>query len=1034
MASFIKSYVSGKVPGNFDANFTYNGLGTHLEVITNANSSLSSKGMRLFIFDNDPLMYSKDAITDHLTSLSKTFLDDYTNAFFVVQDNVMEPFTVYDFQNLKNPASSSPAAVPTDQTCYDQQTGSPKIPCNKKVSIYYRMNEGTTDPAVSKSIEYIQKLSKVGYIVNPIDRNQYSALGVDYFLKFLSDPAQIIATLFHGTTNGFSGPWGSWGWDDSLEMDNVRKTLSPYVKSGSDIKSCVTYLDGIENDGVGFNLGCFNIPQKAIEIALQCHGAAGLIPNYLTAFSVSADVSNTIGTRTGGDEIRQFSDQLTGQGHTFYDFTQKSISYSYDIYPPTLGDNFNFDFDAGSIIRCTDLEQYSLHRPNQLLQPDQCYPLSVDGNRPGYFNYVFQDQQSVSNITIPMSVTYQMYPSINTDVHLYPYVAQVSLSQYKDQNSTVGFSDYIGTTPKITFPTSQGEGVDSAKPITRGDGNGFNFWLKPEVHAITYKGTYDDYLSHPDPLLPQTTEAARTLKGTLSVTNAIFTKGADPIPMMGNPKAAQTSGGKYKYPFFIFDPYLDAYNGRPNGPGDNTYFLNVPYYLDPYVNALTFQPEAGGTTVEFDFSAPIKDVSACQIVTVDASDCTNIPPSEIYDGTVVAGANGVSSDGTPQLISLNNDNKKNALKFRVVGGTEGVQLYGPSDQLKDEFGNIVAPKDWKYKMAVTISNVLSDPNKFALEGNTKSPTPWYLNRKFPDMTDAMSGNSNKPYNQKPGPFTVYIACKLKTSACCIPQLNSPILQGDYSACIDTTKKDCDKQGGSFSEGVNCIKDKSIGFTTGYYGNPSKNTTSWGMCPAQCSRRATQVFNYTYKHTDNGDCPSPPTGQNGSSKQLTGYNFAGSGLMCPGTYQAGNTGFGFGVSQSICSDSHTIYSQISAEDEVFTKSYNQASNQNPTIDGNFDCKSGGSMKSTKSFDWADATGASHHCEQYAINSFDTPMCNSNEKAYATGDPASPFVCCLMNKYYDNTSKTCVPMFNGKSCLTSSQSLPSGSSSSGTSSIS
>jgi hypothetical protein len=458
---------------------------------------------------------------------------------------------------------------------------------------------------------------------------------------------------------------------------------------------------------------------------------------------------------------------------------------------------------------------------------------------------------------------------------------------------------------------------------------------------------------------------------------------ANDIEMVGNTLAYYTAKDTtkyspedlpYKVPFFPYNRFFWNYNARAvKGENMHKFQENVPYKVHPWVDNI----EIFGSAVQFDFSSDVAAASPCAVITVDASQCTNL--KAIY-----------AKDGSPKFVNRDKQYGNDALGFTL----DDVTLYQPGDLSPQD------AKTWPYSLKVTISGIRSFWHNFPLEGNNGKPSYWYLDRDGNGKIDVFEGNSDK-FPQTEGNFTVWIACAPRRSACCIPY--SPKEEGNFSTCEDLTAQDCALRGGTFHDGTNCFTyptPYNYSDSFNYYGTPGPDGQVKGMCPAHCPQQP-RSFKYALDWS-HPSCDGEPTTGHHEARIVSAYHFAGPGMACAGSFGAGpGGGFMFGKIYTCSSPARNYASE---GDNYITGPYEP---DPPTQL----CSSSGGM----GCDGGTLTQTCPTCNDGTSTKTITvsaPQCGGS--TYAAQDNRGNIKCCKLNEWFDKDLGVCKPVYTSQYC--------------------
>jgi|GEM_PF-6169031 len=915
----LKTYL-GNLPGlagGFDNNFAISITGTHLEITPSGTSSFSASDKKIMIwFENDPLVYDKQAIIHHYDSYKEKIENQDPNQdpdiFYVVRDNLFDVMTIYEVNSIlgQTQSSGNPTAVtvsssalvtssqmnnpsstkaqiqdsgcklPDNYTCYSWQTGA-VIPCNNKIDVVIGFRNSFMREELSLK-EWMAPLERVGYqIGDTIDVTNYPVNdpSLSFFKALMQSNGQILAIGDHGTKNGYLGPMGCI-YPDGLEQFRASfndPSLSCYINKDTFEVVLINFSKHEQEcptgqKAWGIMLSETNIRNRAIETGVECYGGvSGFMSNtqasYLNPFSSAGRIQYV------RKDVPLFVRTLLGEG------PDKKF---YTIYPPLLG--------ATNNINVRDVLDFG--GPFYTNVSDGFW-----GANP--FPSCLKTVKDINGSDVQVQVPCEM--SANGDAHLFPYVYQLSLGA----NSGVAFSDRINGPPTIIFPVTNGSAIQSGPTSTDSQNEQFLFQLKPEVEILD-QSTYDSFLNAK--LDNKVTKSLLMITGGTALANN--------VSMVGNYMADITSKGPYKLPFFIYDPYFWNYNARTNYGASPFFKANVPYKLHPYVlpnNGVEIDPHAPNY-IKIWFSSKVKPEpgdagSACgQYVTVDASQCTN--RTEVYcapnSPDQVGG--GCNKDGRPKFFSTDNQPGSNGIELTF---TDDLPNWASASDMGPD------PQKWPYYVDIKVSGVTSYKNGFSLQGNDRSKSKFLgvrsVNPTYQSVDDVYLGNSDgelhtsdpskyseSGFPQSPGSFEVKIPCLPKLSACCVP--NSA---GDSNtSCQNASKAACDSMNGTWMDGVNCLQYSAMG-------KPSPNGKIAGFCPSACTPQP-KIFKFEGTQTASDTCPAD---------QTTQVNYSGNGYQVY-TPSKGNSGFVYGMptsdgSYDIRPYSGTFASSVQAQQSCYS---------------------------------------------------------------------------------------------------------------------
>ena len=1033
----IRSYLGGRFAG-FDANFAIFGNTNTIYVRPKATGTLQEADkLATFVFENDPQRYDKGVIAGTLLSLKNEIGDSEKDFFFVVGDDVFEPMSVYDIKDIITaqqaqpsvnqavvraaayaplsralPAATGGCPAPAGQTCYDAQSGS-VIPCDKIIDYV----EGLKDWWFGKPLAYItvfyadiKQLERLGYTVNRIHDKDFARDGIEFLKALINTPGQILALAFHGTgyvtdeatgaplePDGFIYPMGCIPntvqaktqllgslramYPCYLKQLPVEATQDPDTKAWNDGNVYFVAGRGCGGGNLGWGIRLYDtaIRSKAIEAGYPCHGELGAIKNTIATYLNPSSLKSKARARF---DMKLFVYYLLGLGPGALPYVSP-----YNVYPPHLDKINNVDVQ--------NIADYG--------GPCELNPLSEGCTM--HFESCSKMVEGTNGIMRTVNVPCTIRPG-GGNVHLFPYVTSLGLasgtiSPDGDAASQIWFSDAIEQNPSLTFEVKRKPAIRSG-PTRLSDDRLFAFSFIPEVEVVNEYDYNEYYKANKAQYIPK---SILTIKGA--------TAKANKIEMVGNPLAFHTSeDNMYKLTYFPYNKYFWNYNARASFGADiKSFKVNVPYKLHPWVQNL----HVGSQFVQFDFSSDVETVSPCQVMAVDASQCTNL--KAIY-----------SADGGPRFINSDQKNGSDALQFALEND---ITLFQPGDDLPGG----VDPSAWKHALKITLKSgtggLRSYWKHFPLQGNKGIPSYWYLDRDKNGAVDAFERNSDT-FPQTEGAFTVWIACAPRRSACCIPST-----EGDYSYCEDKTPDECRSEGGTPNEGSNCFVYNVNGhpLSYNYYGEPGPGGQVKGMCPAHCPQKP-QAFKYAFDQTnDNCICGTNPDGtylycsdyHSARISSVSGYRFQEA--WCPGTFFAGSTGFGFNkeAPHYSCSDTDTL-NFACAEDRCVGALVKET--QEPTLNGcgnpGFPSRSGGVGCGGGSISETNRclNGDDSVCTQVTTVTVSDPLCQGN--TYAAQDNKGNIKCCKLNEQLDPVLGVCKPIYTGHACPTPSPS-PSASSS-------
>ena len=302
--SSIKSYLDtqfASVGGS--TNFVISGNGTSVEVDPVPTNNLT--GLDKYIsmsFENDSLIYDKGTILDYLSAFQNDMVDDDTDSFFVVQDNILDELAVerindiitsvsvpvYDMIDSSSAnkacesvapelASKNSSSIPaqSQSACYAQQSGS-VIPCNSEIDLVDG-NIGLPGP-----LSIFNKLTSLGYTVNPINRKDFLPDdGLGFLTAVVQSQGQVFLHKFHQSKKlsklgGFFGPLGCAAGSDIANGNYLAKLNSSglFTKklTSADVYFSHWTLACFPKYCVYVRLTDTKINQKAIQAGYLCYG------------------------------------------------------------------------------------------------------------------------------------------------------------------------------------------------------------------------------------------------------------------------------------------------------------------------------------------------------------------------------------------------------------------------------------------------------------------------------------------------------------------------------------------------------------------------------------------------------------------------------------------------------------------------------------------------------------------------------------------------------------------------------------------
>ncbi len=1026
----VRSYLDTKYmdKGGCANNFVIAGEGNSIYVKPKAENSLQGLDRIVsFSFENDPMEYDKKVIVEFLKSLKDTIAGNNADIFFVVDDNLFEPMSVYDINNIitANPtrttqirvASVALPAAPTSQaaapchlpawptTCYDCQFGS-VIPCNKEIDYVEGLKDKWSRWPVSLITLFyndLKQLETLKYKVIKIhDKDpKYAGDGVEFLKALIETPGQVLAIALHGTgfvtdehtglplePDGFIYPIGCIPNTIQAKDDLLRRleSLYPcYLKERpteavqdpcyggwtGDVYFTAGRGCGSGNLGWGIRLYDTNIRTKAIEIGYPCHGELGAMTNAIVTYLDAPELKSAGRARF---DIKLFTNYLLGMGPS-----EMPYESPYNYYPPRLE------------------QQYNINVKNTLDFGGPCGPWPYGQQPPCSDGCSFNPEsctkevEGTGGIMRTVSVPCTMRPGNSGNAHLFPYVKELNLVSgsrflYDAAESQLSFSDAIFGNPTLDFRVKGGRGGrDAIQPpgLTRlSDESLFSFRFIPEVDVVDAAKYYEYYKKNKAQYIPK---SILTIKGA--------TAKANEIEMVGNPLASHTAEDinddpAYKVPYFPYNQYFWTYNARTYPGRDiRSFKANIPYKLHPWVSNL----RVNGQDVQFDFSSDVAPVSPCQVIKVDASQCTNL--KAIY-----------AKNGGPRFVANDPDGRKDALQFTLEND---ITLFQPGDSLP---GNVL-PKDWKYALKVTlkggVAGLHSFWNHFPLQGNRGTPEPWYLDKNGINGVDVWESNSDE-FPQTEGDFTVLIPCAPRKSACCIPAKDG----SNYSTCEDMTFDECTKEGGSFNDGKNCL-------LYDHYGTPGADGRVTGRCPGTCPRKPQGfIFHYDYTSTKCDDCIVSPElcrEIHSANQRIEDFSYYSHGTHCPGTF--GSTWFGkTTMLEDSCADENTYMSACYfpvANEKVRENCLSvplkdlDCPSDSCSRGGNLGCNGGFLTQTTKSKNADNTT-----CSRTTTITIGLPRCGTS--SYAVKDKNGNIKCCKLNEEWDVENSVCKPIYTSQYC--------------------
>ncbi|MCX5714249.1 MAG: hypothetical protein NT033_05470 [Candidatus Omnitrophica bacterium] len=476
--------------------------------------------------------------------------------------------------------------------------------------------------------------------------------------------------------------------------------------------------------------------------------------------------------------------------------------------------------------------------------------------------------------------------------------------------------------------------------------------------------------------------------------------------MIGNPLATNTKKDKtYNQEYFLYNQYFWNYNARAQGSDTDmhTFKANVPYKLHPWVDNLDIISNwlQSGQTVRFDFSSDVEAVPPCQVITVDASQCTNL--KAIY-----------SKGGSPKFIENEEKTGYRSLQFSLEAD---ITLYRQGDL------SLADTKNWKTALKIILksgsgSGLHSAKNKFPLQGNTAKPTFWNLVRSPGGVVDAWIGNSDK-FPQTQGDFTVWIPCAPRKSACCVPSED-----GNFSTCQNTTPQQCTALGGNFSDGKNCLKYDHIG-------TPGADGKMTGRCPGTCPRKP-QAFTFRLDQTSTScDCGVTPEGTpeacpqiQAENQRIADFSNSGVGQHCPGTFSSSmfgkatipgdscvpdDTFMGASNNYPHISPNAILHFPVKDATPISPGPYTCPDNPFYSREGEIDCN-GGFLTQTTTCTNDDETSST--CSRTTTITISKPLCPAD--SYAAEDKNGKITCCKVNEEWDREEGVCKPIYTGQYC--------------------
>lgn len=702
LTNYLKNYLKDNVE-NFEEDYNFSSYDDVIEI-----SPTNPEKIGIF-FREGTFTYDKMKEISTLESFKEIIFNEDTNTFVIIEGENINPFSVYPLKNiLENDIIENMITgnivintieSPLGANCnYDDQREEDSVlPCNNKINYFSDQNEAP-DIIVEGALN---KLTSLGYEVTHESLSESYPLynNAQFLNKLISSNAQFLATSFHGSKAGYSGP---------VMCFSTRESGINWVKNHCEFNECILFGSSPKGAcpvgyGLGIKLPSYNTHNFdfATHLNLKCYGGASYSPYPLTTIHTSGTLPG--GTNVLPQDTVLLTKYLLGQG--------PNIDY-YNTYPPAL--------DKKENMHTTNLMDFGGPENQNVIQ-------AWWKSRP-FTSMICETSVSGKTIQIPCDVYSEKTNDANPNVHFFPYVKNLSISTDLEKSEfTIEFSDKV-TKPEVNFYVvndkdelinviKEGEDIENTGKI-------FSYEFAPEVEIID-KVTFEGYDEE---------QKRETWKNLIHILGARASVGKNNIEMVGNPLAVNIQKGPSQS-FWLYDEYFWNYNARAFSPSNEDAFSNyniheflakVPFGLkNPEVTSV----DKSGNNFVINFNL---NVSTNGNVNIDVDEkCYTKDGEKLFNPII-------------KQPSFNGDGEKaDNLEFRLNGDLKIIS--SPMQQDYFEQGKII----------VKVSDIESYPTEFTLMGNANSPTKWAYDMDRNGEQDAFENNG-----EEKGDFEIWFLCEI----------------------------------------------------------------------------------------------------------------------------------------------------------------------------------------------------------------------------------------------------------------------------------